>query len=245
MNDRVELHHVAYEDVITKMPDGSVDAIISDPPYGNTNLAWDKSLDWDWFWSQAARVLKPTGIVVLFAAQKFTFDLANSNRRWFRYELVWEKSHSTGFLNANRRPLVAHEHILIFAPRLFSTVYNPQKTQGKPYMAGKSTTGARHYHALVKTSRGNPSGLRYPRSVLYFPAERMKGNHPTQKPLALMEWLVLTYTNRGQVVVDPFMGSGTTGEACVKNGRRFIGVEREQDYFSMAWNRILHETRIG
>lgn len=224
--------------MIAKIPSGSVDAIISDPPYATTNLSWDQPVDWEFFWSETKRILSPTGIVVLFSAQQFTTDLILSNRRWFRYELIWEKSNATGFLNANRRPLTCHENILIFAPRLHSAPYNPQKVAGKPYKAGKQSPGPGHYRAMVKTSRDNPSGLRYPRSVLYFASDKRKGNHPTQKPLSLMEWLALTYTNRSQVVIDPSMGSGTTGLACAKNGRRFIGVEREEEYFEMAKERL-------
>ncbi|BCM94116.1 modification methylase DpnIIB [Abditibacteriota bacterium] len=221
---------------MASLADHSVDALISDPPYGTTALSWDKSIDWPRFWALATRVCTENAVIVLFAAQPFATDLINSNRRLFRYELIWHKRMAVGWLDARRRPLRAHENILIFARRLHSSTYNPQMETGhKPYarVAKPIQSGAPHYGQLRKFTSGS-QGERYPRSVLSYSNRHEKSLHPTQKPLPLLEWLVNTYSQVGDVVLDPFMGSGTTGIACINTGRRFIGVEKDQDYFDVA-----------
>lgn len=223
-------------DLLASLRDGSVDCILSDPPYGTTDLAWDKRIDWPRFWAEARRVLSPTGLAVLFSAQPFTTELINSNRAWFRYELIWEKTCATGWLNANRRPLTAHENICVFAPRLHSSVYNPQKTPGKPYK-GSQGPRAQHYANTPKVGRDNPSGERHPRSVLHFDTIAHP-QHPTQKPVQLMRWLVRTYSQPGQFIVDPFAGVGSTGVAALLEGRRFSGSEREAGYFQVGIEKL-------
>ncbi|MBV9469838.1 MAG: site-specific DNA-methyltransferase [Abitibacteriaceae bacterium] len=222
----------------------SVDAVISDPPYGTTDLFWDTKIDLPCFWQEIERVCKDTAVVVLFSQQPFTTDLINSNRKWFRYEIIWHKTLAVGWLSANHRPLRAHENILIFAKRFKDSTYHPQKVQGhKPYVS-QHTGAVAHYGRQrdwpsVSRSIG---GERYPRSVLHFAnGGYTRSNprvHPTQKPVPLMEWLVRTYTDPHDVTLDPFMGSGSTGEACLHNDRSFIGIELEPGYFHAALQRL-------
>ena len=222
----------------------SVDAVITDPPYGMTDLFWDTKIDLNRFWQEIERVCRDTAVIVIFSQQPFTTDLINSNRQWFRYEIIWHKPMAAGWLSAKRRPLRAHENILVFAKRFKGSVYNPQMEAGhKPYVS--QHTGP---VALYGRQRNWPSvarsmgGERYPRSVLRFAnSGYTRANprlHPTQKPLTLMQWLVQSYTNPGDLVLDPFMGSGSTGAACLKMGRRFIGIELEAAYFSQAQARL-------
>lgn len=242
LHEPLSLHHGDCFEVLLEalrsgtLPPGSVDAIITDPPYGTTNLPWDEAINWPFFWQQARRLLSPSGIVILFSAQPVATDFILSNRAWFRYELIWEKNRATGFLNANKRPLTAHENILIFAPRPRQAPYNPQKTPGVPYKGGSGRSSA-HYSDTPKQTLGSADGSRYPRSVLHFDSDR-SGSHPSQKPLPLLEWLVQTYTQPGQLVLDPFMGAGTTGVAAFSHGRRFVGIEQEGKYFEVAYWRL-------
>ncbi len=236
----VELYNQDCFEVFPRLADHSVDALISDPPYGTTALSWDKAIEWPLFWESAARVCTENAVVVLFAAQPFATELINSNRRHFRYELIWHKTNAVGWLDARRRPLRAHENILIFAKHLHGSVYNPQMESGhKAYArtAKPDEFAAPHYGRVRKFTTGS-TGERYPRSVLNFSNRSGPSLHPTQKPLALVEWLVRTYTYSEDVVLDPFMGSGTTGVACVDANRHFIGVERDKEYFDVACSRI-------
>jgi site-specific DNA-methyltransferase (adenine-specific) len=223
---------------------GSVDALITDTPYGSTALAWDKKIDLEKFWAQAARVVKPNGVVVMFSQQPFTTRLINSNPKQFRYEIVWRKNMPVGFLDSKIRPLRVHENILVFCGqyrglknRLRST-YNPQFTAGKPYIRKRSGDRAAHYGSLASQSETVNDGKRYPVDVLDYPNRGGKSYHPTQKPVDLLKWLVLTYTNRGEIVLDPYMGSGSTGVACALTGRAFIGYEREEKYYKISRDRI-------
>ena len=220
--------------------DASVDAIITDFPYGTLNKRneWDKVIDYDVFWHNVARVKKPTTPTISTAQMPFTAYLVSTNYREFKYTLVWEKSKATGYLNAKKQPLRAHEDIVVFYDK--QCAYNPQMTQGNPYNKGCAVRdtmayGKQEKAILVK----NDTGLRYPRSVQYFVTAESEGKlHPTQKPVALLEWLIKTYTNKGDTVLDPCMGSGTTGIACINAGRRFIGFERDESYFRIASKRI-------
>jgi site-specific DNA-methyltransferase (adenine-specific) len=213
------------------------DAVISDPPYGITACDWDNPIPLDSFWNMVERLTKQTANVVLFGCGKFTVDLVNSKRKWYRYDLVWHKSKKVGFLNANLMPMRNHESIRVFTrPGFFKTAtYNPQKTPG-----GKVGIKKVNHRSCVYADRGVythvSDGTMHPCSVLPFNNE--SGQHPTQKPLALMEFLVRSYTNEKDTVIDPFMGSGTTGVACAKAGRAFIGIESNKNYFEIACERI-------
>lgn len=223
-------------ELIQGLPDGSVDCIITDPPYGTTNCTWDNVVPPNMMFDQLWRVLKPSGPAIIFSQLPFAVDLINACRKYFRYEIIWHKSNKVGFLNAKKMPMRAHENILVFYKKL--PTYNPQMLPGKPYLGGytSSCIYGKNFHPS-KGSLTLHSG-RYPSDVLFFSKSSSKKFHPTEKPLPLIEWLVKTYTNPGDTVLDCFMGSGTTGVACVRNGRNFIGMELSEQYLEVARNRI-------
>lgn len=231
-------------DWLPSIPTGSVDAVITDPPYGTTNLEWDECIDLKRWWSEIRRICKPPSTVIVFGAQPFTTDLINSNRKEFRYELIWAKTRGVGFLDANKRPLRAHENILLFSQKWRGpknaklATYNPQFTPGKPYKRASTAVRSGHYGTYRELARDNPTGQRHPLSWQLIANCNAHSKHPTQKPLDLVRWLVLSYTNPGDLVVDPFMGSGTTGVACVQLGRRFIGMEKGSHFYQVACNEI-------
>jgi DNA modification methylase len=236
----VSLFQGRCEEVLPALPDASVDTLITDPPYALTDLAWDKKFDLAFFWQQVNRVCREDAVMVLFSQQPFTTDLISSNRAAFRYELIWHKSNAVGWLSARRRPLRAHENVLVFARRFRGSIYRSQMSTGfKPYRT-LSREAVPHYGKQRMSTRITQSskGERYPRSVLHFSNRNSPSLHPTQKPLALMEWLVKTYSEEGCVVLDPFMGSGSTGVACANNGRSFIGIEQDEAYFKVARRRL-------
>lgn len=216
---------------------GTVDMILCDLPYGTTCCSWDAVIPFEPLWEQYERVIKENGAIVLFAAQPFTAVLATSNLKLFRYEWIWEKPIATGFFNANFQPLRAHENILVFYKS--KPTFNPIKTFGHPRKTAKRRDiGSEHYGKQVNI-KAYDSTERYPRSVQLIGRDKQKSNfHPTQKPVALCEYLIRTYTHEGETVLDNTMGSGTTGVACVNTGRSFIGIEQEQKYFEIAQERI-------
>lgn len=238
-----KLIHDSWQNILPTTPDRSFDLLLTDPPYNNTDLVFDQDkVDWSAFWAEANRVCKPNAIQVMFACGKFVPKLINTNPKNFRYELIWEKSISTGFLDANRRPLRAHEQMLIFSQSAKGATYNPQFVVGKPHKRGGSKAGkkAAHYHGAGKEIPETETNLYHPRSVLRFDSA-VRGNkslHPTAKPLELVKWLVMSYSNRGGVVLDPFVGSGTTLAACALAGRHGIGIERDENYFNIAVQRL-------
>ena len=220
--------------------DDSIDAIITDFPYGTLNKrnTWDKVIDYDKFWQEAHRIGHDNTPTISTAQMPFTAFLVSTNYKDFKYSLVWEKSKATGYLNSKKQPMRAHEDILVFYNK--QCKYNPQMTKGKPYNKG---CAVRDTSAYAKQEKAilvkNDSGLRYPRSVQYFVTAESEGKlHPTQKPLALMEWLIKTYTNEGDTVLDPCMGSGTTAIAALNTKRKFIGFEKDDKYFEIAKKRI-------
>ncbi len=215
---------------MNEIPDGSVDMVLCDLPYGTTQNKWDSVLPLDQLWSEYRRVAKTNAAIVLTAAQPFTSTVVTSNLREFKYQWVWEKSKPTGHLNAKKQPMRKHEDVLVFYRE--QCVYNPQGLQETNAVVSRTNRG--NYGACSKTTVQTATG--YPHSLLRYPTEN--GVHPTQKPVALMEYLVLTYTNEGDVVLDNTMGSGTTGVACMNTGRRFIGIERDETYFNIARSRI-------
>ena len=235
------LHHGECLAYMATLATGSIDAIIADPPYLTTNLHFDKapSMDWPAWWDAAWRVVKPSGVVVLFAADLFTVDLILTQRANYRYRLVWEKTSAQGFLDANRRPLKAHEDILVFARQPNASTYNPQKTKAKSKRTGTiRRTDAGHYSA-AGDNEWQDSGERFPVSVLKFGSiKKQESLHPTQKPTDLMRWLVRTYTNTGDTVLDCFAGSGSTLAACLLEGRNGIGCELDAGYYAKATARL-------
>ena len=217
-----------------EIPDGSVDMVLCDLPYGTTACKWDSVIPFAPLWGQYRRVCKPNAAIVLTASQPFTSSLVMSNAKEFRYSWVWEKHKPSGHLRAKLQPMRAHEDILVFAIK--TPKYNPQGVrQITPREIKRTNPGGVFHKQAGVASMQNTTG--YPRTVLKLPVDRPVV-HPTQKPVALMEYLVRTYTNEGDAVLDNCMGSGTTGVACVNTGRRFIGIERDESYFAIAKQRI-------
>lgn len=218
------------------IPDGSIDMILCDLPYGTTDCKWDNLIPMEPLWDHYRRLIKQNGAIVLTAQQPFATGLINAARKWFRYEIIWEKAKALGFLNANRMPLRAHENVLVFYRRL--PIYNPQFTDGTPYVSKHAQAKTAVYHDIKKRIDTINKGVRYPRSVLRFPQEGRTG-HPTEKPQALFEWLVKTYTKPGETVLDNCMGSGTTAAACEATERRWIGIEMSEEYCEMTRKRLV------
>lgn len=230
-------------DCLEKMkdiPNKSIDMILCDLPYGTTRNKWDSVLSLDELWEQYNRIIKDNGAIVLFAQTPFDKVLGCSNLKMLRYEWIWEKTSATGYLNAKKMPMKAHENILVFYKKL--PTYNPQKTTGHKRKVSK----AEHKIDCVKTTNYGEHGLttydsteRYPRSVQVFKTDKQKAAlHPTQKPVELLEWLIKTYTNEDETVLDNCMGSGSTAIACVNTNRSFIGIELTEKYFEASKKRI-------
>ena len=226
-------------ELMKDLPDKSIDAIIADLPYGTTACKWDTIIPFEPLWGQYERIIKPNGAIVLFGSQPFTSALVMSNPKMFKYNLVWDKVAVTNPMLAKKQPMRCHEDILVFYDK--QPTYNPQMRVGVKWSrAGKKqhTTDTLGQSTLFNNG-SDESEMKYPKSIITFSnADKTKNEHPTQKPLALMEWLVKTYTNEGDVVLDNTMGSGTTGVACVNTNRRFIGMELDEKYFEIAEKRI-------
>lgn len=216
--------------------DKSVDMILCDLPYGTTSRnKWDIVIPMEPLWNHYNRIIKNDGAIVLFSQLPFSCELIQAYRKYFRYEWIWEKPNAVGFLNANKMPLRAHENILVFYKKL--PTYNPQKTQGKPYKCKSGNRTSSNYGIFNGDYHTeNINGMRYPRDVITYAKEQ--GLHPTQKPVPLLEYLIHTYTNENETVLDNCMGSGSTGVACVNTNRKFIGMELEEKYFQIAKDRI-------
>jgi site-specific DNA-methyltransferase (adenine-specific) len=233
----VVLHRADCFDFLQAAPAHSYAAVVTDPPYGSTDCRWDRPFDLVQWWQLVEAATAPAGVVASFAAQPFATNLIHANRRAFRYELVWRKNRPVGFLNANRQPLRDHELILIFCRQPGRSIYHPQKTPGKPYHVKNNTGKAsvyRHHRRRETINHGD----RHPRSVLAIDEPERGRWHPTQKPVALCEFLVRSYTGPGDIVLDPFAGSGSTALACLAAGRRFVGCERDPENFARAVERL-------
>jgi site-specific DNA-methyltransferase (adenine-specific) len=234
------LHCGKCEDLLPALPSASVDLVLCDLPYGTTRNKWDSPIDLDFLWAQYRRICR--GAIVLTAQTPFDKVLGASNLRMLRHEWIWEKTEATGHMNAKRAPMKAHENVLVFGAGRIT--YNPQKTSGHPRKtsrADRAKNPSSNYGAQRGVSSYD-STERYPRSVITFPTDKQRLNlHPTQKPVALMEYLVRTYSNEGDVVLDNCMGSGTTGVAARRAGRDFIGMEKVPSMFAVAEKRIRAE----
>ena len=214
-----------------------VDAIITDPPYGTTACKWDSIIPFDKMWERLNKLIKHNGAIVLFGSEPFSSALRMSNIKNYKYDWVWEKNQATGGMNAKKIPLFNYEIISIFYKKL--PCYNPQFTKGKPYKMIRNKPSLNSVYGKTGTKNGYISineGIRYPQRIIEFKVQR--GLHPTQKPVALMEYLVKTYTNENETVLDFTMGSGTTGVACKNTNRNFIGIELDENYFNIAKERI-------
>lgn len=224
---------------ISSLPAGSIDMILCDLPYGTTRNKWDSVIPMDALWAEYERVIKENGAIVLFSQMPFTAVLAQSNSKLFRYEWIWVKDNATGFLNANKMPLKLHENILVFYKK--PPVYNPQFGDGKPYAATHSINSSNYGKHNAVTTKSD--GKRFPVDVVKFQRDSSRV-HPTQKPVSLCEYLIKTYTNPGDVVLDNCIGSGTTAVACIRTGRNFIGFESNKDYYDIAVERV-KETKLS
>jgi DNA modification methylase len=235
---KIELIQGECLEKMRDIPDGSIDMVLADPPYGTTACKWDSIIPLEPMWEQLKRVIKPNGAIVMTASQPFTTMLIASNMKMFKYCWVWEKQQGTNPMLAKKQPLKIHEDVCVFYMK--QPIYIPQMTNSTPYK-GFSSDIAKTGEIMGKSKsvhRDNPEGLRYPKSVQKFNTERNKGGHPTQKPVALMEYLIKTYTNEGETVLDFTIGSGTTGVACKNLNRNFIGIELDPEYFKIAEARI-------
>ena len=226
-------------ELLPTIQDHSIDMILADLPYGTTaRNKWDVIIPFDLLWDQYMRIIKDHGVIALFGDEPFASELRLSNKKYYRYDWVWIKSNSTGFLNAKKMPLKNTETISIFYKHL--PMYNPQMTKGKPYVTrgrkGKLTTNYGKFKTDVKTIN---SGTRYPLKTIRFKSVcRTKSVHPTQKPVDLLKYFIKTYTNEGMTVLDNTMGSGSTGVAAKQLNRNFIGMELDKEYFEIAKQRI-------
>jgi DNA modification methylase len=227
-------------ELMQNIPDQSIDMILCDLPYGITRNKWDAVIDPDKLWKQYNRIIKSNGAILLFGQDKFTAKMMLSNEKMHRYNLIWDKQLKSGFLNANRQPLRQHEDIMVFYKS--QPTYNPQKVKGVPChskgtIIGKSPKNNNNYgdYSSVQTV----GDMKYPSSILSFqkppPSMRI---HPTEKPVDLLEYLIKTYTNEGEVVLDNCMGTGNTGIACLNTNRDFIGIELDENYFEIAQDKI-------
>lgn len=234
----IELHNGDCLDVMKNIPDKSVDMILCDLPYGTTACKWDNIIPFDKLWEQYERIIKPKGNIVLFGTGLFAYKLALSNEKLFRYEIIWKKSKCGSPLTAKYMPLKKHENILIFGKP--ASKYNPQMSIGTPYKRKYTPNKRNEMNYGIKGVSTDNKGTRHPITVIDFPQKwrRQDQVHPTQKPVELCEYLIKTYSNEGDTVLDNCMGSGSTGVACQNTNRNFIGIELDTNYFNIAQERL-------
>ena len=239
----IDLHQGDCLELLGDVPDGSVDMVLADPPYGITACKWDSVIPLEPMWEQLKRIIKPNGAIVLHASQPFTTTLISSNRKMFKYCWVWDKVCPTGHLNAKKKPLLRHEDLVVFSQsKLGIIAYNPQMTLGRyrnksPKRYTDKIEG--RCYGTVDHKNDNFNDQCYPTSIYtHSTANRRNKLHPTQKPVPLAEYLIKTYTLEGETVLDFCMGSGTAGVAAKQLGRSFIGMELDHDYFIIANKRI-------
>lgn len=245
VNDTILINDDCFN-VFDNIKDKSIDAIICDLPYGTTKCSWDSILPLDKLWEQYKRIIKDNGVIILFAQTPFDKVLGVSNLEWLKYEWIWEKPQATGYFNAKKMPMKAHENILVFYNKL--PKFFPQKTTGhKPVNSYTKKVDVCNktevYGKVTKDISGGGETDRYPRSVQIFSSDKQKNKldgtiHPTQKPLSLLEMLIKSYTEKGDVILDNTMGSGTTNLAALRLNRQSIGIEKDKKYFDVAVKRL-------
>src|SRR5574344_720412 len=239
----MQLYNGDCLEIMKNIADKSVDMILCDLPYGTTQNKWDRIIPLDRLWEQYTRVIKNKGLIVLTADGIFSAKLILSNEKMYRYSLIWDKQRGCDFLNANKKPLKSHEDILLFYKK--QPTYNKQYWYSKPYKKTTNGSLSTNYGSRKEAASESDDGRRNPLSILRFPRDGERV-HPTQKPVALFEYLIKTYTNENDTVLDNCMGSGTTGVACQHFNRNFIGIELDETYFNIAKNRIenAHEEEV-
>lgn len=241
MDFKDEMNWLMQGDCLERMreiPVGSVDAIICDPPYQKTQSSWDSVIDFERMWDQLNRIVKHNGAIVLFGMEPFSSALRISNLRNYKYDWVWNKVKPSGHLNAKRMPMCMVENIMVF--NCHHSNYNPQMTKQKPRVSENSNNHSENYEKQRKVSK--IVDTKYPNQIITISNANQHGKvHPTQKPVELMEYLIKTYTNEGEMVLDFTMGSGTTGVACNNLNRKFVGIEMDESYYNIAKKRILGE----
>ena len=249
---KIDLRQGDCLELMKDIPDGSIDAIITDPPYGTTACKWDSAIPFEPMWAELKRIIKPNGAIVLFGSEPFSSALRMSNIKQYKYDWVWEKSRPVGIFNAKLKPLRSHELISVFSDGVTA---NGSSRNMKYYPIGvckggiKTNNPKNGIEYAIKGYRESlpenhiTHGSNYPRDVLKFSSES-KTQHPTQKPVALLEYLIKTYTQEGETVLDFTMGSGSTGVACKNLNRNFIGIELDETYFNIAKERIMNNDRL-
>lgn len=233
-----ELHHGDCLEVMRTIPDASVDCVLTDPPYGTTACKWDSVIPFEPMWEQLKRIANPKAAICLFGSQPFTSALVMSNPKMFAYEWIWEKSRPSNFVFAHKGPLKYHENISVFYSAL--PFYNPIKWEGAANHATKPRSTNSSVHGIKHWKRGGDvRTAHFPKTVLRVAStDSTQNQHPTQKPVELLRYLIRTYTQEGETVLDFTMGSGSTGVACELEGRKFIGIEKDDEYFRIATERI-------
>ena len=221
-------------EIMKSIPDWSIDAIITDPPYWTTACKWDSIIPFEPMWEQLKRIIKPNGAIVLFGSEPFSSALRMSNIKQYKYDWIWEKEQWANFMLMKYQPYKVHEIISVFSTN--THIYNPVMTEWKPYISGKWTSWDISWN-VIKIQTKN-KWTRYPRSIQKFTTDKSKSLHPTQKPVALLEYLIKTYTQEWETVLDFTMWSGTTWVACKNTNRKFIGIEMDKQYFDIAECRI-------
>lgn len=240
---RSDLICAPYQDLLPQIRDGSVSAVITDPPYGVTSASWDSRIDLPEFWKLTERVLGKGAPVVIFGVEPFSSEVRLSKRKWFKYDWVWQKTEPSGHLNVKKMPMRKHEMISVFCKGRCN--YAPEMTDGHPRKTAKHCVRGQTIYGAAAKATSYDSTQRYPTSVLTYSRKKQTAKlHPTQKPVELLRYLIRTYTKPGDLVFDPFMGSGSTGVACLLEGRRFIGAELHRPFFDTA-RQWVHAVETG
>ena len=229
-----------------EIPDGSVDLILTDPPYQTTQNKWDSIISFEPMWEQLKRIVKPSGACVLFSAQPFTTNLIYSNMKCFKYSMVWKKSKCGSPLTAKYKPLTKHEDINVFSLHKKTLKYYPQMSEGKPYKRKFTENKVNNMGFGIKGVETDNNGTRHPTTILDYPQQwrRQDQVHPTQKPVELMEFLIKSFSMENETVLDFTMGSCSTGVACLNTNRRFLGIEMDANYYEIACYRLNNNQTI-